>query len=89
MDFLIPLNGSVHARHHNHLARVIHTHSDMVLGLKRAVSNGLSVSVIEGIEGSNILDRSCTCKNAFSRSLQFGDIKAYEDSVCSLNQCYE
>ena len=61
----------------------------MVLSLEGTVFDRLNVSVIESMKGLNVLDRSCTCVYTFRFLLHFGDIEAYEDSVCSLNQRYE
>lgn len=73
----------------NRKHRVERTHSDMVLALEWTVFDRFNVSVIETMKGLNILGRSCTCVNPFRLLLDFGDIKAYEDSVCSLNKRYK
>ena len=66
-----------------------HAYSDMVFVLKRTVFDRLNVSVIESMKSLNSFDGPCTCVNTFGFLLHFGDIEAYEDSECSLNQRYE
>lgn len=61
----------------------------MLLLFKRAVFDGLDGSIVESMKGLNILNRSCSCVKAFGFLPHLGDIKAYEDGVRPLNQCYE